>query len=129
MKRFAAIQGCIAVVSAFLLGPFTHVHRVVGYDDHTGEEQSALVHSHMSVDAADIAESSQTTLRQPRKGGERQLTVFDFQKENPAPHPSLVIFALYVPELIVNDFAPEVPDPAAHAPPRVDCSGLRSPPA
>ncbi len=129
MKRFFAIQGCIAVFSAFFLGPFTHVHDAASHDDHTGNERSTIVHSHISFDAPEIEESSQTTIRQPRSGGERQLTIFDFQKQSPAPQPSLVTFAFYVPELMVQDFVPDVPEPVAHAPPRVACFGLRSPPA
>jgi hypothetical protein len=129
MKRFFGIQGCIAVFSAFLLGPFTHVHEAVGHDDHGGEERSAVVHSHISFDAPDIVESGQTTVRQPRNGGERQLTIFHFQKQSPAPRPSLVTFALHVSELMVRDFLPAIPDPVAHAPPGVACFGLRSPPA
>jgi len=130
MKRFFAIQGCIAVFSAFLLVPFPHIHEVAGHHDHTGEEGSATVHSHISFDTPDIiVESSQTSVRQPRHGGERQLTIFDFQKQSLAPQRALVTFAFYVPELIVRDFVPDVPEPVAHAPPRLACFGLRSPPA
>jgi hypothetical protein len=129
MKRFFAIQGCIAVFSAFLLGPFTHMHESTGHHDHTGEERSAVVHSHISFDAPDFVEFSQTTVRQPRNGGERQITIFHFQKASPAPQPSLMTFALHVSELIVRDFLPEIPDPVAHGPPQVACFGLRSPPA
>jgi hypothetical protein len=129
MNRFFAIPGCVAVFSAFLLGPYTHLHDTVGHDDHAGEERSAIVHSHISFDAPDIVESGQTTVRQPRHGGERQLTIFDFQKQSPAPQPALVSFALYVPERVVLDFVPEIPDPVAHGPPRAACFGLRSPPA
>jgi hypothetical protein len=129
MKRFFAIQGCIAVFSAFLLGPFTHVHDASSDDDHAGNERSAIVHSHISFDSPEIRYSSQTSIRQPRRGSEHQLTIFDFQKPSSAPQPSLLPFALYVPELIVQDFVPEVPEPVAHAPPRVACFGLRSPPA
>ncbi len=128
MNRFFAIQGCIAVFSAFLLGPFTHVHESVGHD-HPGEERSAIVHSHISFDAPDIVESSRTTVRQPRHGSEHQLAIFHFQEQSPAPQPSLVTFALRVFEPIVRDFCPEIPDPVAHAPPWGASFGLRSPPA
>src|SRR6266581_9781810 len=83
MKRFFAIQGCIAVFWAFLLGPFTHMHELAGHDDYSGEDGSAIVHSHISFDAPDIVDSSQTYVRQPRHGRERQLAIFDFQKQNP----------------------------------------------
>ena len=129
MKRFFAIQGCIAVFWAFLLGPFTHMHEGVGHDDNTGEERSALVHSHISFEAPDIVDSSQTSVRQPRHGGERQLAIFDFQKQSPTPQPSPMTYALHIFELTVRDFLPEIPDPVAHAPPRMACFGLRSPPA
>ena len=129
MKRFFAIQGCIGVFSAFLLGPFTHVHDASSHEDHAGNEHSAIVHSHISFDAPEIEDSSQTIIRQPRRGGEHQLTIFDFQKPNPAPQLSLLTFAFYMPELMAQDFVPDVPEPVAHGPPRASCFGLRSPPA
>jgi hypothetical protein len=129
MNRFLAIPGCIAVLSAFLLGPYTHLHDAVGHDDHAGEERPAVVHSHISFEAPDIVESDQTTVRQSRHSGERQLTIFDFQKQSPSQQPVLVSFALYVPERVVVNSVPDIPDPVAHGPLRVDCFGLRSPPA
>ncbi len=129
MKRFFAIQGCIAVFWAFLLGPFTHMHELAGHDDYSGEDGSAIVHSHISFDAPDIVDSSQTYVRQPWHGRERQLAIFDFQKQNPVLQPSLMTYVLHIFELTVRDYLPEIPDPVAHAPPRMACFGLRSPPA
>ena len=114
---------------AFLLGPFTHMHEGIGHDHNTGEERSAIVHSHISFEAPDIVGSSQTSVRQPRHGRERQLAIFDFQKQSPVLQPSLMTYALHISELTVRDFLPEIPDPVAHAPPRMACFGLRSPPA
>ncbi len=129
MKRFFAIQGCIAVFSAFLVGPFIHMHETAGHDDHIGEERSTIVHSHISFEPPDIANSGQTSVRQPRHGRERQLAIFDFQKQSPVLQPSLMTYALHIVELTVRDFLLEIPDPVAHAPPRTACSGLRCPPA
>ena len=114
--------------SAFLVGPFTHVHDTAGHDDHIGGEQSAFVHSHISFYAPEIEESTQTTVRQSRDGGEHQLSIFDFQKQSPPRQSSLTTSAVPVPELLVRDFHPDDPEPVAHAPPRLACFGLRSPP-
>jgi len=129
MNRVTAILGCIAVFSAFLLGPFMHMHESVGHDHTAGEERSAIVHSHISFDAPELVDYSRPTLRHPRGGTTRQLSVFNFQKVSPAPQPRLLTVTLWAPVLIVCEFLADVPDQVAHAPPRVDCSGPRPPPA
>lgn len=129
MKRFVAIQGCLAVFSAFLLGPFTHVHQPAGHSHQAISEETTIVHSHVSYDAPEVAESNETRISRSRSGTTHQISVFDFQKANTAQHPPLIAFFLRVPELAVQHFVPEVPDAVAHAPPQLNCIGLRSPPA
>jgi hypothetical protein len=129
MKRFVALQGCVAVFSAFLLGPFTHVHQPVDHHDHAISEEATIVHSHVSFDAPELAESSESTISRPRNATTRQISAFDFQKASAAQHAPLIAVFRRVPELVVQDFAPEVPDAVAHAPPQLNCIGLRSPPA
>ncbi len=126
MNRFVAIQGCIAVL---LLGPFTHVHHSVGHDGHAVGEETTIVHSHVSFDAAETTESSKTTVVRPRSSATNQISIFDFQKVHAAQQPLLLAFVLHVPALVVRDFQSNAPDPVAHAPPQFACFGLRSPPA
>lgn len=129
MNRVTAILGCISVFSAFLLGPFMHMHESVGHDHTAGEERPATVHSHISFDAPELVDYRLPILRHPRSGTTRQLSVFNFQKVSPAPQPRLITVTLWAPVLIVCEFLADVPDQVAHAPPRVDCSGPRPPPA
>src|SRR5438445_5707607 len=47
LRRFAGLQTCLALVLAFAMGPFQHVHQ--SQDHHPGgqdEEVSTLVHAH-----------------------------------------------------------------------------------
>lgn len=128
MSRFVAICGCVAVVSAFLLGPFTHVHQSDGHDADGGNEV-AIVHSHISIDALETQESQGTTVGRGRHAEGHEVSVFDFQKANSAPTPRPVAVFFDLPQFTVQGSTPEMPEAVAHAPPGFDCSGLRSPPA
>jgi hypothetical protein len=46
LRRLAGLQTCMALLVAFAMGPFQHVHR--SQDQHPGgqDEVSTLVHSH-----------------------------------------------------------------------------------
>ena len=128
MSRFVAICGGVAVVSAFLLGPFTHVHQSDGHDADGGNEV-AIVHSHISIDGLETQESHEPSVGRARDGKGHEVSVFDFQKANSAQTPRPVAAFFHLPQLAVQDSTPEMPEAVAHAPPGFDCSGLRSPPA
>ena len=98
-------------VLGFLGGTVHSRARYCSHDDHIGGEQSAFVHSHISFYAPEIEESTQTTVRQSRDGGEHQLSIFDFQKQSPPRQSSLTTSAVPVPELLVRDFHPDDPEP------------------
>lgn len=128
MKRFIAIHGCVAVLSAFLLGPFTHVHQSGGHDPGAGEEV-AIVHSHVSFDVAELRGSHGTSVGRVRHGESHEISIFDFQKADRAHAPQPVAIFLHLPESTVQGPTPQMPEAVAHGPPAVDSFGLRSPPA
>jgi hypothetical protein len=128
MSRFVAIHGCVAVLSAFLLGPFTHVHQSADHDADGGEEMP-IVHSHVSFDAFETHESYGRSVGRAGHGEGHEISVFDFQKANRAQTPQPVAVFFHLPGLEVQGSTPEMPEAVAHAPPSVDSFGLRSPPA
>ena len=131
MKRFAAIQGCVAVLLAFLLAPFVHLHASRGYDRNgIPSDEAAVVHSHTSLHVDEAAPDGETVVRSRHSGQAQQLSIFDFRQANSGPQPALISLGVSVAlELRVCQHVSDAPSAVAHAPPVVHCSGLRSPPA
>ncbi len=105
MNRVIAILGCVAVLSAFLLGPFTHIHHVDDLDS-GGSEEAAFVHSHISFDNVAPPDSQGTTVSRPGHSDSHEISVFDLQKASAAQQPLLVAFSFEVPELAVEAHLP-----------------------
>jgi hypothetical protein len=133
MRRLAAIQGCIAVLLAFSLAPFVHLHASGGKDRSARpSDEATVVHSHASlhVDEEQADPEHGPAFHSDHAGRAQQISIFDFQQADPGPQPALISLGVSdAPDNAVSQYASDGPTPVAHAPPVVHSSGLRSPPA
>ncbi len=52
MRRAIAIQGCLALVAAFTMAPFQHVHH--GHDADHDHDHSSFIHTHFFNTVAEV---------------------------------------------------------------------------
>lgn len=61
MRRAAAVQTCLALVLAFFVAPFQHVHPVGSHHDH----DAGLLHAHFHLAPASVGDSHDLRLEAP----------------------------------------------------------------
>ena len=129
MHRLGLIPACLALLQAFFMAPYQHVHLGAGHNKHRDHQESTIVHAHpyaISVptsrnDAPGLAHSHQphasialdtfTTLAQG------VLFLF-FQPESPVRISDTTKSAVRI----------EVTEPCGHDPPCIENTVPRAPP-
>src|SRR5437870_368431 len=128
MRRLALMPACLALLQAFFMAPYQHVHVGPGHGKHRDHGESTVVHAHpyaVSVPSrndgpaiqhshephASVALDTFTTLAQAA------LSIF-FQPES----------RVEIPAPAESDVWVEVTEPCGHDPPCIENSVPRAPP-
>ena len=143
MRRAIAIQGCLALVAAFTMAPFQHVHHGHGADhDH---DHSSFIHTHFYNTVAEVEHDDSTPeIEDPHdQHSASPLNTFTvvpsavFALALPErvaieiPAPSLLLqqlrwsrsAATTLPQPALPSLEPRLPDPSQHIP--FVCLGIR----
>lgn len=129
MRCIAALQTCVALLLAFLLAPFQHVHAADGSG--TDHDHSTIIHAHFYEALAERAEQQgpQVDHSDGDHATARSLDTFTLViSASLSPFaPSLGPCLLFVPS---ETFQPvEVVEQRGHDPPCLDQSIPRAPPS
>jgi hypothetical protein len=131
MRRLSLSSVSLALLLAFFMAPYQHVHLPVGYGkDANHHHDDAVVHAHFYRVSLAASRNSRTSLDDLDGDHARSLDTFKTLLQAGFP-------AFIPPELRVLSFAPkdlfvgvfEVTEPRGHDPPSLDFSAPRAPPA
>jgi hypothetical protein len=140
MRRVIALQGCLALLVAFFLAPYQHVHE--GQCDGQGSkgffDSSTVVHahpflfSHVHADVFSVSHKGDDRTSMGETSDEHAS--WWLNNSSLIMHGALVPFVLpksaYVPTLTAVSFSGvTISDERGHDPPPLDCSIPRAPPA
>jgi hypothetical protein len=140
MRRLTALQACMAMVFAFFMAPYQHVHS--GQCDGRGSrgvfENSTVVHahpfvfSHVHTDVASLPHGSSDGTRVEESSDEHAS--WWLNNSSLVLHSALLLFALPksadIPWLTADSFSViTIVEERGHDPPPLDCSVPRAPPA
>jgi hypothetical protein len=129
MRCIAALQTCLALLLAFLLAPFQHVHAAQGSG--TGHDHSTIIHAHFYEILPARAEHDRAQVDDSDDDHATAWSLDTFTLVIPASLspfvPSLGPSLLFVPS---ETFEPvEVVEQRGHDPPCIDRSIPRAPPS
>jgi hypothetical protein len=140
MRRLLILQGCLALLFAFLSAPYQHVH--AGQSDGRGGrgffDNSTVVHAHPSlfshVHADVFSVSHKRSDRTSVEESSKERASWWLNNSLLLLHNALLLFALpksaAVPALTAASFSViVVVEERGHDPPPLDCSVPRAPPA
>lgn len=130
MRRLALIPSCLALVQAFFMAPYQHVHIGLGHDKHGDHYESTIVHAHpYAISVPTNANSSPAVQRYHKPHASVALDTFITLTQG-------VPFLFFQPEPPIQIFVPtqafvslEITEPCGHDPPDLDFCSPRAPPA
>ena len=132
MRRVAVLPVCLALLVAFFMAPFQHVHIAPGHQkgsDHDHAE-TTIVHTHFDAESGPLSRNDRASFRDSHADhASRPLDTF-----TTIPQAGFSEFLL--PESRIPFFAPadlfvgviEVTEPCGHDPPFLEFSSPRGPP-
>jgi hypothetical protein len=140
MRRVIALQGCLALVFAFFLAPYQHVHegQCDGrgsngfYDDSTVVHAHPFLFSHVHADVFSVLHKNddRTSVGEPSEEHASWWLNNSSLILNGAILPVVLPKSVNVPALTVASFSGvTIIDERGHDPPPMDCSVPRAPPA
>ena len=132
MRRVAVFPVCSALLLAFLMAPYQHVHLVTSHEEGTGHDHddAAVVHAHFYAISVPISRNGGPSLKDSHGDHvSRSLDTFTTM-----PQAGLSVFMR--PESRILLFPPaellagvvEVTEPCGHDPPSLEFSVPRAPP-
>jgi hypothetical protein len=131
MRRALSLQCSVAVLLAFMLAPFTHLHarHAFSHDEHHSAE-GGVIHSHAGSHFVDATGRNRAELSTgDDRGNVKQLSIFQPNIQAPQVLPALVVeCAVHEPATLIEGLA-FVPAERAHSPPLSRAIAPRSPPA
>jgi hypothetical protein len=140
MRRVIALQGCLALVFAFFLAPYQHVHE--GQCDGRGSngfyDDSTVVHAHpfffphVHADVFSVSHNKddRTSMGEPSEEHASWWLNNSSLILTGAILPVILPKSLEVPTLAAASFSSiTIVDERGHDPPPLDCSVPRAPPA
>jgi hypothetical protein len=131
MRRLIAIPVALTLLLALFRDPFSHLHGNHEHDvDQPGHEHlSLIIHTHIAELLA-VHEYAETELEAPHESqAPHVVSFFTVKEEIPPSLPLLVEQSALFSSLVSLASIICEPSPRAHAPPLVDSSIPRSPPA
>ena len=139
MRRLAILQGCLALLSAFFMAPYEHVHQGQGGGEGTKgfHDHSVVVHvhpflfSHVHSDAVSVPRrrDDSATIESSAEHASWSLNSFSL-----ILHSALFLFfqprSAVIPVISAESFTTiEIVEELGHDPPCIDRSVPRAPPA
>jgi hypothetical protein len=135
MRRISVLSVSLAVLVAFLIAPYRHVHLATGHEqsaDHKHyHDDDIVVHAHFYAESAPASRNGATSVNDSdRNHVVRSLEVF-------TPMPQAGFYAFGLPEWLIFLSRPadllaslvEATEPCGHDPPSLEFSPPRGPPA
>jgi len=129
MRRLTTLPACIALLQAFIMAPFQHVHPGSGHDEHHHHHESTVVHAHFFAVSVPAAPRSDPSFDHTHKG-HASISLDTYRTL-----PQVAHLPLFQPELTAHVFAVaesavpiEVIEPCGHDPPCVENTVPRAPP-
>ena len=124
MRGLIAFVVLAALLPAFLLAPFTHVHLGDNASNH-----SPLVHSHFSDPSPQPAEKTSISHNDDQDHVAVQLDLFQLASASPFALPALPVAPFSIAPLQTSQLRIPVPDVRSHDPPSTPFVSFRAPPA
>ncbi len=132
MRRVAMLPVCLALLVAFLMAPYQHVHVAPGHQEGAGHDRegTAVIHTHFDAESAPISRNGGATFQDSHGDhASRALDTFTTM-------PQAGFSEFLPPESRIPFFAPadlfvgviEVTEPCGHDPPLLEFSIPRGPP-
>lgn len=128
MRRFAALPTCVALLTAFVLAPFQHIH--TGYGHGADHDHAGLVHAHFySIPAAPAKHTGRQFDDDDDHGAIRLVNTFTLVVTAGVPPfiPSRAEALLFAPSPVFEPVA--VVEERGHDPPSASPLVPRAPPA
>ena len=130
MRRLNLLPACLALLQAFIMAPYQHVHTGTGHAEHGNHHESTLVHAHFFAVSVPIQPNSEPVLDHAHKA-HASVSLDTFRT-----YPQTAAFSFFQPEPSVRVFVPiesavwvEIIEPCGHDPPCVENTVPRAPPA
>jgi hypothetical protein len=129
IRRLAPLAALLALLQAFFMAPYQHVHIGLGHDRHEDHHESTLVHAHPYALSVPLNQNDGSAVEHSHKlHASVALDTFTTLAKG-------VLFLFLQPESPVQIFAPaesavwvEVTEPCGHDPPCIGNSAPRAPP-
>jgi hypothetical protein len=129
MRRLTLLPACLALLEAFIMAPYQHVHPKTGHEERGDQHESTVVHAHFFAVSVPISPNSEPVLDHAHK--DHTSVSLDTFRTFPQSAPLL----FFQPELPVRVFVPtesavrvEIIEPCGHDPPCVENTVPRAPP-
>ena len=124
VRGLTAFVVLVALLPAFVLAPFTHVH----LSDHASNH-SQLVHSHFSSPSMQPVEKTSISDNDDQDHVAVQLDLFQLASASPFALPALPVAPFGIAPPQISQLRITVPDVRSHDPPSTAFVSFRAPPA